>query len=112
MSTKQEIEAEAPETVPAKAALAVHDLLTQHGPLIKDAMQRAKDEAARKEREALKAKAAAAPDREKLKAFAVSVACLQLPEMATEEGKAKAREIAAKVRGFSKWINERVEELP
>lgn len=64
----------------------------------------------RKEDEARR-KIAAAPDREKMRAFADSVRAMKLPQMATPEGQAKAKEIAEKIESFAKWINQRAAEM-
>lgn len=72
-------------------------------------LQRQQDVAAAKannerlEREA----AAAAPDKQKIAAFAAVVRALQVPEFATKKGKLAQADIAAKVEGFAKWIEGR-----
>lgn len=69
------------------------------------------EEARKRKEEEARRKAAAAPDREKIRAFAASVRAMKLPEMATLDGQAKAKEIAEKVESFAKWIEQRVTEL-
>lgn len=72
-----------------------------------EARAKAEEEAKEKARLAEQArKAASAPDREKILSFAEHVRGLKLPEMATPEGEAAAKEIAKKVRSFAKWIGE------
>ncbi len=56
-------------------------------------------------------KAAAAPDKAKLKAIAASVRKLEVPTVTTPEGEAVLAEIKAKIEGFAKWIEAQTEKL-
>lgn len=56
-------------------------------------------------------KAAAAPDKEKLQAFAHLVRSLEVPEVKSEEANAVRAEIVAKVANFANWIGTQIGEL-
>lgn len=71
----------------------------------------AAEEAARKAAALAAKKAAAAPDKEKLLAFAATVAALIVPECKTEDGKKVAELITSKVAGFAKYITEQTASL-
>ena len=72
-----------------------------------EAEDRAKEEA---EREA-KRKAEAAPDREKLLAFAQSIQDMRIPAMASECACKIGNEIASKQAGFAAWIRNLANQL-
>lgn len=55
--------------------------------------------------------AAAAPDREKLVAYAHALRSVLMPAMSTPEGESLAKEIALKTHGFSEQIEKRAGEL-
>jgi fused signal recognition particle receptor len=61
--------------------------------------------------EALRKKAAAAPDKEKILAFASVVKALKMVNLTTDKGKTIQAEIAAKTVAFSKWIENKTTEL-
>lgn len=67
--------------------------------------KRLKDEAA------AKAKAAKAPDKDKLKSFAATVRGLKHEALTTEDGKALETEIASQVEKFAAWIEKKAEAL-
>lgn len=77
---------------------------------------RQREEAARLERERVakeeaERKAANAPEKDKLLAFAATVRRLNVPEVSTTEARGIAAEIAAKVEGFAKWIEKQTVNL-
>jgi colicin import membrane protein len=57
------------------------------------------------------AKAARAPDKTKIKAFAATVRLLKAPEASTAAGQQVAADIALKIEGFAKWIETQSETL-
>lgn len=61
--------------------------------------------------EAARKKAARAPDREKVRAFAVTVRSLPIPQASTTEGAAVVAEIAAQVEKFATWLEKKGAEL-
>ena len=61
--------------------------------------------------EAARKKAARAPDREKVRAFAASVRSLPIPQASTTEGAAVVAEIAAQVEKFAAWLEKKGAEL-
>lgn len=63
---------------------------------------------ARRQKEEAERKAACAPDREKIMAFADMIDALTVPEMATEPGKVVAGSVARQVAGLAKWIRAQV----
>lgn len=73
--------------------------------------QRDAEEARRKAEAAAQAKAAKAPDKQKIVAFAATVRSLPTITATTKEGKALVTDIAAKVESFAKWIETRAAEL-
>lgn len=81
----------------------------------KEAEERARIE--REEREAKakveaeRRKAEAAPDVEKVRTVAKTVRAIPVPVMATDAGKAKAKELADKIEQFAAWIERRAAEL-
>lgn len=68
-------------------------------------------EAKAKAEKAAALKAAKAPDRDKLLAFAAAIVAVQPPSMGTDAGKAALAEIVAKQRAFGAWIAGKVNEL-
>lgn len=75
------------------------------------AAKKAEEERIRKEREKAEKKAKAAPDKQKLIAFAATVRALVVPEMSTEAGKTAGVAIAGQVEGFAKWIEGKIAEV-
>lgn len=73
--------------------------------------KRAAEEASKKEAEEKARKAAGAPDKAKLLAFATSIRSLPQPIMASEDGKAAARTLADQVEKFAKWIEASASKL-
>ena len=61
--------------------------------------------------EAEKKRAAGAPDREKLKAFAGKVRALEIPVFATPAGKVIAASLASQVVKFGDWIEAQIKQL-
>lgn len=55
--------------------------------------------------------AAAAPDYDKLIAFAATVNALEVPSVTTAEAKIIANDIAVKARNFAKWIKDQAKKL-
>lgn len=79
-----------------------------------EAEEKAKREAEEKrikEEAAAKAKAAKAPDKDKLVAFAASIRALSHQPLATTEGKALEAEIAHQVEKFAAWVEKKAEAL-
>ena len=74
---------------------------------------KAKQEAEQKERDriAAEAKAAKAPDKDKLKAFVTSITLPVLPELKSDESKATAAVITAKFEAFKTWANQQIESI-
>jgi hypothetical protein len=102
---KAKAEAEAREKAEAEAkALREAEIKRQAEA---EAKAKAETEAAKE----LARKAAAAPDRAKLIRFAADVRSLSLPTMKSEDGKATAEEIAAKVESFAKWIESQASKI-
>lgn len=66
--------------------------------------RREREEAEKKAAEEAARKAAAAPDRDKLEAFAKSLRALTLPELTTDGGKAASTEVRAKIQKFAAWV--------
>jgi hypothetical protein len=56
-------------------------------------------------------KAAAAPDRDKLIAFATQLRALQVPVLSTTTGKSAAKTLAAQVNKFAEWIEAKADTL-
>ena len=56
-------------------------------------------------------RAAGAPDRMKLKAFAITVSLLELPSVKSPEAKDIHAEITKEVASFSRWIEEQADKL-
>ena len=75
------------------------------------AEQKAAEEAKIKAEAAARRKAAAAPDKAKLRNIASIVRAIYLPEVTTEEGAAVLAEITAKIESFAKWIETQTERL-
>lgn len=76
--------------------------------------QRVQDEADRKAAEDLaRQKAEAAPDKEKLHAFAQSIRAMveKVPNMTSPTGIQKAEFIASKVEGFANWIENQIKDM-
>ena len=78
-----------------------------------DADRKAKEEQERKEREqkAAEVKAAKAPDKDKLKAFVLSIQLPTAPEFNTVEAKASASVIAEKFNGFKNWAINQIDSI-
>ncbi len=78
-----------------------------------DAEAKAKADADRieKGRIAAEAKAAKAPDKDKLKAFVTSIILPVLPELKSDESKAAAAVITAKFEAFKTWANQQIETI-
>lgn len=72
---------------------------------------KAEAQAAERAEEEARQKAAAAPDKEKLHAFAEAVRSLPVPELVTEAGKALANELAAQTEKFAQWISKKAATL-
>lgn len=77
----------------------------------REAAERARVEAEKKAEEERQRKAARAPDKAKMKGFAAQVRGLAVPDTKTAEGNAVAKEIAAKVESFARWIEQQAETL-
>lgn len=77
-------------------------------------IERAKQEAeaakVREEQEAAR-RAAAAPDAEKLKAFAATIRTLTTPSMSTERGQWIATDVANSLRTLAEWIDQQISDL-
>lgn len=69
------------------------------------------EEAARKAAEKAAKKAAAAPDKDKLIAFAFSVREVKVPDVSSEEAKAITAEIHGMIERLAKWVEGKVETL-
>lgn len=69
------------------------------------------EEDARRQAEESARKAAAAPDREKLAAFAAAVRALPVPELTTDAGKSVSAELAAQTGKFATWIERQSAKL-
>jgi hypothetical protein len=63
------------------------------------------------EEAAAKKRAAAAPDKDKLKAFAVAIRALPLPSLTTTEGKAIATKLAEQNEKYAVWVEKQAEGL-
>ena len=75
-------------------------------------MDRQQAEADRKAKALADAKKAAkAPDKTKLKAFAKTIRALQIPNMATPESQALATKIYHQAEKFAVWIEAEAEKL-
>ena len=75
------------------------------------AEREAKEREAEEERQAQERAAAAAPDREKLEAYAAALRAVPYPAMATEAGQSLLDEIEGKLLGFASQIDKRAAEL-
>ena len=75
------------------------------------AEQKASEEAKAKSEAQERRKAAAAPDKAKLRKVAEVVRAIYIPETTTDEGAAVRAAIVAKVEGFAKWIEAQTEKL-
>jgi hypothetical protein len=94
---KAEVEAEAKRLRDAEAKRIAHEKAA--------AAAKAKAEA-----DAAK-KAASAPDRERLQAFADSVRAMQVPSMSSDEAATIANDIRLKAEAFAKWIESQAATL-
>jgi hypothetical protein len=116
IEAKAKAEREAREKAEADLAKAREQAAEVAGRLLAEAQalqvaRKAKEEAER----VASAKAAAAPDKEKLVAFAASVRALPVPTLTTVNGKAAAKKLAEQVTKFAEWIEAKagtLEELP
>jgi hypothetical protein len=101
----------------AKAEAAARAKAEEEARALREANERREREAreaaeqAERERIAAEKKAARAPDKAKLRGFAANVRAMKVPEATTDDGKRVAAEIAAKVKGFAKWIEAQTENL-
>ena len=75
------------------------------------AEQKAAEEAKIKAEAAARRKAAAAPDKAKLRGVATSVRAIFVPETTTDEAAPVRAEIVAKIESFAKWIETQTERL-
>jgi hypothetical protein len=75
------------------------------------AAKKAEEEAKAKAEAAAVKKAAAAPDKTKLRTIADAVRKLDVPTVSTPEGSAVLAEIKAKIEAFAKWIEAQTEKL-
>jgi hypothetical protein len=72
---------------------------------------RADEEKARKAAQAAERKLRNAPDKSKLEAFAKQIAAIQVPDMATEDGRIIAATIAEKIDAFAIWTVKQAQKL-
>jgi len=77
------------------------------------ALKKLADEATAKRvaEEAEKARAAAAPDRDKLQMLAAHIRMLELPELATDRAKEVAKTFRAQREKFASWVDKQAESL-
>jgi hypothetical protein len=101
---RAEAEAKAREEAASRAKAESEARALREAEAKRIADEKAAAEAKRHADELAARKAAAAPDKEKLMAFAQQVRSLQLPEVKSPEAQSAKAEIQAKVASFAKWI--------
>jgi hypothetical protein len=101
---REKIEAKAHEEAAARAKAEAQAQALRNADAKRIADEKAAAEAKRHADELAAKKAAAAPDKEKLMAFAEQVRALQLPEVKSPDAQSAKAEIQAKVSSFAKWI--------